>query len=64
MTTPDPYIKALRDLMVADHEACIARVQSWADEAAACGHERSYRLNLEQVARLKAMRYPWEQSAD
>ncbi len=63
MTEVDPYVQALRDLLVADHEARIAEVQRWADEGAAEGNEWSHRLNLEHVAALKAMRYPWEQPA-
>jgi hypothetical protein len=38
-------------------------LQGWADEAAAAGDERNHQRNVEQVTRLKAMRYPWEQSA-
>ncbi len=63
MTAPDPHIQLLRDALVAEHEARIAEVQRWAEEAAAAGDERNHRRNLEQVARLKAMRYPWEQTA-
>jgi hypothetical protein len=46
--------------LVAEREARIAEVQRWADAAAAAGEEHNHRRNLEQVARLKAMRYPWE----
>lgn len=53
--TVDQHIQVLRDLLRADHEAWIAEVQSWADEAEATG-------DLEHVARLRAMTYPWEQS--
>ncbi len=63
MSTPDTYLQALRDLLVADHEECIAEAQRWADEAAAEGNAWSHRLNLDRVARLKAMTYPWEQPA-
>jgi len=61
MTVVDPYIQALRDALVADHEARIAEEQEWADEVAAAGDERSHRRILEYIARLKAMPYPWEQ---
>lgn len=63
MKAPDPHIQALRDALIAEHEARIAEVQGWADEAAAAGDERNHRRNLEQVARLKAMPYPWEHTA-
>jgi hypothetical protein len=63
MTAPDPHIQALRDARIAEREGRIAEVQRWADEAAAAGDEDNHHRNLEQVARLKAMRYPWEQSA-
>lgn len=60
MTVVDPHIQALRDALVAEHEARIAEEQEWADEAAAAGDERSHRRILEHIARLKAMPYPWE----
>jgi hypothetical protein len=63
MRSPDPIIQGLRDLLLADHEADIAEAQRWADEAAAAGHEWSHRRNLERVARLKAMRFSWEEPA-
>jgi len=63
MTTPDPHIQSLRDALKAEHEARIAEVQQWADEAAAAGDVHNHRRNLEQVARLKAMPYPWESAA-
>jgi hypothetical protein len=49
MRSPDPIIQGLRDLR--------------ADDAAAAGHEWSHRRNLERVARLKAMRFSWEEPA-
>ena len=56
----DPQIQALRDLLRADHEAWIAEVQGWADEAKAAGDVARHRRHLDHVARLKAMPYPWE----
>ncbi len=60
--TVDQHIQVLRDLLRADHEAWIAEVQSWADEAEATGDVERHRRHLEHVARLRAMTYPWEQS--
>jgi hypothetical protein len=57
----DPHAQALQDLLRADHEAWIAEVQRWADEAEATGDVDRQRRHLEHVARLKAMPYPWEQ---
>ncbi len=58
----DPHIQALRDLLRADHEAWIAEIQTWADEAAAAGDVRRQQRHLDHVARLRAMLYPWEES--
>jgi hypothetical protein len=58
----DPHIKALRDALVAEHEATIAEVQRWADEAGAAGEVERQRRHLARVERLKAIPYPWEQS--
>lgn len=58
----DQHIQALRDLLRTDHEAWIAEVQGWADEAEAAGDVERHRRHVEHVARLKAMPYPWEQS--
>lgn len=63
MTSEDPHVRALRELLAADRDAYIARAQRWADEAAAAGDEWGYRLNLEDVARLKAQRFSWEEPA-
>jgi hypothetical protein len=60
MSTVDPHIQALRDLLVADHEAWIAEVKGWADKAAACGDVEWQRQYLAHVERLKARPYPWE----
>jgi hypothetical protein len=59
--TVDPHVQTLRELLQADHEAWIAEVQTWADEAGAAGDVERQRRHLEHVARLKAMPYPWEQ---
>jgi hypothetical protein len=57
----DPHIKALRDALVAEHEATIAEAQHWADEAGAAGNAERQRRYLARVDQLKAMPYPWEQ---
>jgi hypothetical protein len=56
----DPQVQALRDLLRADHEAWIAEVQGWADQAAAAGDTVRQRRHQAHVERLKAMPYPWE----
>jgi hypothetical protein len=63
MNRVDLHIQALRDLLVADHEAWIAEIQGWADEAAAHGDVERQRRHLAHVERLKAMPYPWEHPA-
>jgi hypothetical protein len=60
MSTVDPHIQALRDLLVAEHEAWIAEVKGWADRAVARGDVERQRRHLADVERLKAMPYPWE----
>ncbi|HKT03150.1 MAG TPA: hypothetical protein VJT31_26780 [Rugosimonospora sp.] len=59
--TVDPQVQALQDLLRADHEAWIAEVQQWADEAGEAGDLQRQRRHLAHVERLKAMPYPWEQ---
>lgn len=59
----DPQVQALRDLLRADHEAWVAEIRAWADEAAAAGDLERQRRHLAHVARLRAMRYPWEHSS-
>jgi hypothetical protein len=56
----DPHIQLLRDALRAEHEAWIAEVQQWADNAEAAGDTERMRRHLAHVARLKAMPYPWE----
>lgn len=58
----DPYIRMLRDALVAEHEATIAEEQRLADEAGETGNVERQRWHLERVARLRAIPYPWEQS--
>ena len=58
----DPHIQALRDALRADHEAWIAEVQQWADDAEAAGDRARCRRHLDHVARLRAMPYPWEKA--
>lgn len=60
-TTVDPHVLALRELLRANHEAWIAEVQQWADEAGAAGDVERQRRHLAHLERLKAMAYPWEQ---
>jgi hypothetical protein len=52
-----------RVLLRRDHEAWIAEVQGWAEDAAAAGDVARVRQHREHVARLKSMTYPWEQPA-
>jgi hypothetical protein len=54
------HVQALRNALRADHEAWIAEVQQWADDAQAAGDTERVRRHLAHVARLKAMPYPWE----
>jgi hypothetical protein len=61
--TVDPHVQALRELLRADHEAWIAEVQQWADDAASAGDVERQRRHLAHVDRLKAMPYPWERQA-
>jgi hypothetical protein len=51
----------MQELLRADHEAWIAEVQQWADDAGAAGDVQRQRRHLEHVERLKAMPYPWQQ---
>jgi len=61
MTTGvDSHVQALRDLLVADHEAQIADVQQRADDAATRGDEWYRKWHQDHVDRMKAMAYPWE----
>ncbi|HEX5541554.1 MAG TPA: hypothetical protein VFX60_08315 [Micromonospora sp.] len=53
----DEHIRAMREALVAEHESRIAEVQRWADEASDDWHRR---WHLDHVARLRAMRYPWQ----
>ena len=53
----DPHIQALRDALVAEHEARIAEVERQADEAADDWHRK---FHQDRVAELRAMPWPWE----
>jgi hypothetical protein len=57
--TVDPHIQALREVLVADHEAHIAEVQRRADEAAARGDDRWRDLHQGLADRLRAMAPPF-----
>jgi hypothetical protein len=59
----DPHIRALRDALVAEHEATIADTQRHADDAAARGDESGRRWYQEQADRLRAIPYPWGEPA-
>jgi hypothetical protein len=59
----DPHIRALREALVADHEAAVAEGQHHADEAAERGDEWSSRWHQDTADRLRAMPYPWERPA-
>jgi len=56
----DPHVQALRDALKAEHEARIAEVQAWADEAGAVNDVERQRRHLAHAERLRAMPYPWE----
>jgi hypothetical protein len=60
MTTVDPHIQLLRDLLRTEHEARIAELQQWADEAGADGDMERQQRYLARVDSLKAIPYPWE----
>jgi hypothetical protein len=60
MTQVDPQVQALRDLLVADHEATIADIQRRADEAATRGDEWRRKWHQDDVERLRAIRFPWD----
>lgn len=59
-TTVDPHVQALRDALVAEHEAHIADIQQRADDAAARGDEWFRKLHQDDVDRMRAKPYPWE----
>jgi hypothetical protein len=59
----DPHIRALREALVAEHEATIADTQRRADDAGARGDEPGRRWYQEQADRLRAIPYPWERPA-
>jgi hypothetical protein len=56
----DPFAQALRDALVAEHEAHIAEIERRAADAAARGDEWNHHRNLEHAAQLRAMPYPWQ----
>lgn len=56
----DPHIQVLQDALRVEHEARIAEVQAWADEAGAAGDVERQRRHQAHVERLRAMPYPWE----
>lgn len=59
----DPHIRALREALVAEHEATVTDTQRRADEAAARGDEPGRKWYQEQADRLRAIPYPWERPA-
>jgi len=56
----DPHIQALRDALVAEHEAVVAEWQHQADEAAGRDDEWLSKWHQDTADRLRAMPYPWE----
>ncbi len=59
----DPHIRALREALVAEHEAAVSDEQKRADEAAARGDEWYRKWHQDAADRLRAMPYPWERPA-
>ncbi|MBA3753441.1 MAG: hypothetical protein H0X01_04740 [Nitrospira sp.] len=57
MDATDRLIETMRAATVAEHEARIAEVQRWADEATDEWHRKRHQAHAD---RLRAMRYPWE----
>jgi hypothetical protein len=60
--TGDEHIRLLQQLVKADHDELLARVQGWVDDAAAKGDHLRYRRNLAYLEGLKAIPVPWEKS--
>jgi predicted Ser/Thr protein kinase len=56
----DAHVRALHEAQRADHEAWVARVKVWVEEAAAAGDARGERQYSDYLARLQAMDKPWE----
>jgi hypothetical protein len=56
----DEHIQALRNALVAEHEAHIVDVQARADGAAARGDDWHRKFHQDQVEELRAMTYPWD----
>ncbi len=61
--TVEEYIATMNEFMRTDHEALIAEIRGWAEEAEAKGWAASARQHREHVARLEAMEKPWEKRA-
>ena len=55
--TVDPHIQALRDALVAEHQARIADVER---QAAAAADDWHRELHERRAAELRAMPWPWE----
>jgi hypothetical protein len=60
MTEIDKHVQALRDLLVAENEEYIARIEQRAAAARARGDLVNERMHLEDLARLRATPYPWD----
>jgi hypothetical protein len=58
--TVDEHISGIRDLILADHLKYTALVREWAEKAEADGRLAAARRHREQVARLEAIKRPWE----
>lgn len=59
----DAHIRVLQEALRSDHEAWIAEIQHWADEAAARGDSEAERRHLAHIARLQELPKPWAQDA-
>lgn len=64
MTEIDKHVQALRDLLVAENEEYIARIEQRAAAARARGDLVNERMHIEDLARLRTTPYPWEQSPE
>ena len=59
--TVDEHILGIRDMMLADHLKYTALVREWAEKAEADGRTVAARRHREHIARLEAIKTPWEQ---
>lgn len=57
--TVDAQIRMLQEAVRADHEAWLAEIQRWADQAAARGDIEAERRHQAHIARLHELPKPW-----